>query len=172
MRKSSKKSIFFSVVLNFLILKNYLNGMTNNLNIPVAEKKIEFELEVTDSLKVDPVHLDFGNILKNTQDIQTATSYYLLSGTYKDSMFVKTSFRNGEKLQDYTKVKITKKENATKEDFIDVYLKNLENRVLPSGEYKIPVMGEIRNVGNIALGAYEETVIMDVEITPILPRIR
>lgn len=172
MRKNGKKIIFFSIVLNFLIIKNYLNGMTNALNIPIAEKRIEFELEVTDSLKVDPVHLDFGNILKNSRETQTATSYYLLSGTYNEDMFVRTSFKKGEIVQDYTKIKVFKKENGTANDYIDVYLKNLENKILSRGDHKIPVMGEIRSVGDIALGEYEETVIMDVEITPISPIIR
>lgn len=172
MRKASRKSIFFSIILSFLIIKNHLNGMTNTLNIPVAEKRIEFELEVTDSIKVDPVHLDFGNILKNNQDIQTATSYYLLSSTYNDDMFIKTSFREGEKAQEYTKIKVPKKQNGLEKDYIDVYLKNLENRILPSGEYKVPIMGEIRGVGDISLGEYEKTVVMDVEITPVSPTIR
>lgn len=164
--KSRNIILLFSIFLKFL---NTEASILKNSNVPTTTVDIEFELEVTDSLKVDPVYLDFGNILKNSKDKQTSVAYFKLATTYNQNMLVTTSYQGGVMEGDYTKIQVPKKENGSATDILDVYLYNLRSQSLSAGSYKIPVIGEIRNVGNISLGAYEKTVTMDVIIQPMSP---
>ena len=163
MKKNRNIILLFSIFLKFL---NIEASILKNSNVPTTTENIEFELEVTDSLKVDPVYLDFGNILRNSKDKKTSVAYFNLSSTYDQNMLVNTSYLDGNIEGDYTKVRVSKKENADATDFLDVYLYNLKSQNLSAGTYKIPIIGEIREVGNIALGKYEKTVTMEVEINP------
>lgn len=165
MKKNRNIILLFSIFLKFL---NVEASILKNSNIPTTTKEIKFELEVTDSLKVDPVYLDFGNILKNSNDKQTSLAYFNLATTYDQNMLVTTSYQDqdGTVEGDYTKIKVPKKENGNSEDVLDVYLYNLKSQTLNAGEHKIPIIGEIRSVGNISLGKYEKTVKMNVIINP------
>lgn len=165
MKKNRNMILLFSIFLKFL---NIEASILKNSNVPMTTVDINFELEVTDSLKVDPVYLDFGNILKNSSSLNIAQSYFYLSGGFKQDMLVSTSYSDGTKEGEYTKV-IVSKLNGTNLDKLDVYLYNIKDRVLSSGEYRIPVIGEIREVGNVELGKYEKTIKMNVEIQPISP---
>lgn len=161
-----------NIILLFGIFLKFLNieaSILKNSSIPTTTKEIEFELEVTDSLKVEPVYLDFGNILKNTKEKQTSIAYFNLSTTYEQNMLVTTSYPEGDVEGDYTKIKVPKKENPSSTDVLDVYLYNLSSQNLSAGSYKIPVIGEIREVKNVGLGKYERTIKMDVLIQPVLP---
>lgn len=160
-----KRIKIFSVILNFLCGTNLL-AITPD--VPTATVNITFNLEVTDTIKVDPVYLDFGNILKNSSELHTAQSYFNLSAGFQQDMLVSTSFNDGVNDGRYTKVEVNKADGISS-DVLNVYLHNIENKILKSGEYKIPVIGEIREVGDIALGKYEKTIKMNVEIQPILP---
>lgn len=160
-----KKTKLFSIILKFLYGTSLL-AMTSD--IPTTTVDIKFDLEVTDTVKVEPVYLDFGNILKNSNQKVTAQSYFNLSGGFEQDMLVSTSYNEGQSEGDYTKVEVPKL-NGGSSDKLDVYLYNIKNRILSSGEYKIPVIGEIREVGNIELGKYEKTLKMNVEIQPISP---
>lgn len=161
--------IYRNIILLFSIFLKFLNveaSILKNSNIPTTTKEIEFELEVTDSLKVDPVYLDFGNILKNSRDKQTSLAYFNLATTYDQNMLVTTSYQEGTIEGDYTKIQVPKKENGSAKDILDVYLYNLKSQTLSAGEHKIPIIGEIRSVGDISLGKYEKTVKMNVIINP------
>lgn len=166
MKKSRNIILLFSIFLKFL---NVEASILKNSNVPTTTKEIEFELEVTDSLKVDPVYLDFGNILKNTKDKQTSVAYFNLATTYDQNMLITTSYQGGVIEGDYTKIEVPKKTNASSTDVLDVYLYNLKSKNLSAGSYKIPVIGEIRSVGDISLGEYEKTIMMDVLVQPVLP---
>lgn len=163
MKKNRNIILLFSIFLKFL---NIEASILKNSNVPTTTENIEFELEVTDSLKVDPVYLDFGNILRNSKDKKTSVAYFNLSSTYDQNMLVSTSYLDGNVEGNYTKIKVLKKENPGITDFLDVYLYNLKSQNLSAGAYKIPIIGEIREVGNIALGKYEKTITMEVEINP------
>ena len=156
----------FSIFLKFL---NVEASILKNPNVPTTTKEIEFELEVTDSLKVDPVYLDFGNILKNSKDKQTAVAYFYLSSTYNKNMLVSTSYPEGDREKEYTRIKVPKKENPNATDVLDIYLYNLNSQNLSAGSYKIPIIGEIREVKDIGLGKYEKTTKMEVIVQPTSP---
>lgn len=166
MKKSRNIILLFSIFLKFL---NVEASILKNSNVPTTTKEIEFELEVTDSLKVDPVYLDFGNILNNTKDKQTSVAYFNLATTYDQNMLITTSYQGGVIEGDYTKIEVPKKINASSADVLDVYLYNLKSQNLSAGSYKIPVIGEIRSVGDISLGEYEKTITMDVLVQPVSP---
>lgn len=155
----------FSIILNFLFC---MNTFIIAQAIPTATAEIEFELEVTDTVKVEPVYLDFGNILKNSNTLNTAQSYFNLSAGFKQDMLITTTYSEGVQVGEYTKIDVPK-QGGKSTDKLDVYLYNIKDRVLSSGEYKIPIIGEIREVGDIELGKYEKTIKMDVIITPISP---
>lgn len=165
MRRGRNIVLLFSIFLKGL---NVEASVLKNSNVPTTTKEIKFELEVTDSLKVDPVYLDFGNILKNSSDLRIAQSYFDLSGTFKKDMLITTSYSEGDVEGDYTKIQLVKNENGVM-NILEVYLKNLKSKILSSGEYKVPIVGEIRKVGDISLGKYEKTIKMNVEIQPISP---
>lgn len=166
--------IYRNIILSFSIFLKFLNveaSILKNSNVPITTKDIEFELEVTDSLKVDPVYLDFGNILKNSNKLNTAQSYFCLSGAFKQDMLVTTNYSEGAREGEYTKIQVPKKDSESSSDILDVYLKNINSSILSTGEYKIPVVGEIRKVGDISLGKYEKTIRMNVEIQPVMTAI-
>ncbi len=155
----------FSIILNFLFC---MNTFIMAQKIPIATAEIEFELEVTDTVKVEPVYLDFGNILKNSNNLNTAQSYFNLSAGVKQDMLISTTYSEGIQEGEYTKIEV-QKQGGKPTDKLDVYLYNIKNNILTSGDYKIPIIGEIREVGDIELGKYEKTIKMDVMITPISP---
>lgn len=166
MKRSRNIILLFSIFLKFL---NIEASILKNPNIPTTRVDINFELEVTDSLKVDPVYLDFGNILKNSNDLHTARSYFNLSGAFKQDMLVSTNYSEGKIEGAYTKIQVPKKEAGLPTDVLEVYLKNIKSRIFSTGEYRIPIDGEIRQVGNIGLGKYEKTIEMNVEVQPVSP---
>lgn len=169
MKVFKKNMLFFAIILNLLLENNLLIAkVINGVEVPTATEQIEFEIEVQGTINVDPVYLDFGNILKNSNDMVTANGYFNLAGAYTQDMFLSTSFEGGQIEGAYTKFQVSEKD-PTSTDSLDVYLYNIDSRILSSGETKIPVVGEIREVGNIALGKYEKTVKMNVLITPISP---
>ena len=165
MNKNRNIVLLFGIFLKFL---NIEASILKNSNVPTTTVSIDFELEVTDSLKVDPVYLDFGNILKNSNHRITAQSYFNLSKVADQDMLISTSYNEGKLEGDYTKIEVPKL-NGGSSDKLDVYIYNIKDRILSSGEYKIPVVGEIREVGNIELGQYEKTLRMNVVIQPISP---
>lgn len=169
MKIFKKNMLFFTIILNFLLINSLLIAkVVNGVEVPTATREIEFELEVQDTINVEPVYLDFGNILKNSKDMVTANSYFKLAGAYAQDMFLSTSFEGGTIEGFYTKFQVFREGN-TSGDSLDVYLYNIDSRILSSGETKIPVVGEIREVSDIALGKYEKTVKMNVIITPVSP---
>lgn len=157
----------FSIILNFIIV-NIIYGV-NSVNLPITTENIEFELEVLDTVKVEPVFLDFGNILKNSNVLQTKVTYFNLAGAYKQDMLLTTKYSEGTVEGEYTKIQVLKKKSGIAADVLDVYLYNINSRILTTGEYKIPIIGEIREVKDIGLGEYEKTIRMDVELQPISP---
>lgn len=165
MKKYRSLILLFSIILKFL---NVEASVLNNLNIPTTTVDIEFNLEVTDTVKVEPVYLDFGNILKNSNRLNTAQSYFNLSAGFQQDVLISTSYKDGVVDGEYTKITI-EKPNAAPSDRLDVYLYNIKDQILSRGEYKIPIIGEIREVGDIELGKYEKTTRMDVIIQPISP---
>lgn len=160
-----KKIKFFSIILNFLYGTSLLAIASN---IPTTTVNVKFDLEITDTIKVEPVYLDFGNILKNSDRLNTALSYFNLSAGFQRDMLISTSYTGGQVEGDFTKI-VVPKLNGSASDTLDVYLHNIKDRVLTSGEYKIPIVGEIRKVGNVGLGKYEKTIKMEVLVSPILP---
>lgn len=160
-----RKIKLFSIILNFLYGTSLL-AITSN--IPTTTVDIKFDLEVTDTIKVEPVYLDFGNILKNSNTLNTAQTYFNLSGAFQQDMLINTSYSDGVVEGEYTRVEIPRL-NGISNDKLSVYLHNIKNRVLSSGEYRIPIVGEIREVGDIELGRYEKTIKMEVLAIPVLP---
>ena len=171
MKKITKQMLlcFFVIVLKALNTTNVEASLVTGKSIPVTTKLIEFELQVTDSILIEPVYLDFGNIVKNSNDTKTANSFFYLSSSYANEMLVSSQYIGGVKEGEYTKYQVYKK-GEVGGDFLDVYLHNIAARSLSPGENKVPIVGEIRGVGDVALGKYEKTVQMEVIIQPINPK--
>lgn len=156
----------FSIILSF-IYGVIILAVTPGGTVPITGVDIVFEVEVSGGVKVEPVYLDFGNILKNSNKKQTSIAYFNISNTYIEDILVTTSYQDGIIEGDYTKIKVPKKGESISENNLDVYLYNLKAQKFSAGTHKIPVIGEIREVGNISLGIYEKTIKMDVTIQPI-----
>lgn len=162
--KGGKLHIFFSLFTLFS-----LATVKTLADIPKKTVDIEFEVEVKDTVAVDVAYLDFGNILKNSRQKISALSYLNLKTEYQKDMKMTTSFKNGTIEGEYTKFQLNKKDGSSNPtDLIDVYLYNIKSQTLKTGDKKIPIIGEIREVGDISLGKYEKTVTMDIEINPII----
>lgn len=165
------RRVFFSIFLKLFIITINLYAVQTVTGIPTTRKEIEFTLEVLDSVHVEPLWLDFGNILKNSNKLYKAQSYLNIEGKFQGENYITTSFNGGVKEGDYTKLQI-ELDNSTSSipnKSLDVYIKNIENQIIKPGDTKIPIIGEVRSVGNIELGKYSRTVRMDVIMTPISP---
>lgn len=162
-KKGGKLYIFFSLFALFS-----LATVKTLANIPKRTVDIEFEIEVEGTVAVDVAYLDFGNILKNSKQKITALSYLELKTVYPNDMHMTTSFQGGTQEGEYTKYQLVKKGGSTNPgDIIDTYLYNIKSQVLQAGDKKVPIIGEIREVGDVSLGEYEKTVVMNIEINPI-----
>lgn len=164
------KRIFFSIFLKLFVITTNLYAIQSMSGIPKTTKEIEFTLEVLDGVNVEPLWLDFGNILKNSNNLYTAQSYLNIEGKFQEESYISTFFDEGVKEENYTKLEVGLEENQNiTNDKIDVYIKNVENQIIKQGDTKIPIIGEIRSVGDIKLGRYSKNVRMNVIITPISP---
>lgn len=165
------KKLFFSIFLKLFVVATNLYAIQNVSKVPTTTKEIEFTLEVLESVGVEPLWLDFGNILKNSNFLYKAQSYLNIEGKFKEDMYVSTSFDEGIREGDYTKIQIGLENttNSSTNEKLDVYIKNMEKQIIKMDETKLPVLGEIRNVGNIELGKYNKTIKMNVVLTPVSP---
>lgn len=166
--KTIKHLIFCIIFLNSIF--SY-GAKLVGVQEPVAKEDIIFEVQVTEATSVEAAELNFGNILKNSNQVQTARSSFNLKTSYSEDMLVSTSYRNTQEVGDFSKLIIYQK-GMTSGDSLEIYLSKLKKNRIAKGEIKIPILGEIRSVGDIQLGAYEGTVIMDVEINPVNPIIK
>lgn len=152
------------IVLNFLIIN------TSNAQYPTTRTTLDFEVTVEDSIDVgiEGAKLDFGNILKNSKDLQIAKGNIRLKTSADKKMSVTAAFRDGQVDGDYTKFELFK-DGGTTGDALDVHIRNVEKFILLKGEDLIPITGEIREVRNITLGKYEKTIKVDLNISPVSP---
>lgn len=165
------KQLFFSIFLKLFIVTINLYAAQTGTKIPITTKEIEFTLEVLDGVKVDPLWLDFGNILKNSTVLYKAQTYLNIEGKFQENTYITTSFAEGTQEGNYTKLKIKAENNNSSaiNNEIDVYIKNIENQIIRPGDTKIPIVGEIRSVGNVDLGKYNKTTRMSIIMTPVSP---
>lgn len=146
-------------------------------NSLVITKDINFEIEVQSSINVgvDPVELDFGSIPRNSKQKITKTGDLKFKTAFKNDMLVKVDYdKNGDLTPDDTKyakyqIEYANKNDEKYDDKIDVYLQRVKDRTLKQGDIKIPIVGEIREVGNVRLGEYKKTINATVFVTPISP---
>lgn len=152
------------VILNFLIIN------TSNAQYPTTRTTLDFEVTVEDSIDVgiEGAKLDFGNILKNSKQLQIAKGNIRLKTSADKEMSVTAAFRDGQLDGDYTKFELFK-DGGTTGDALNVHIRNVEKFILLKGEDLIPITGEIREVGNITLGKYEKTIKVDLNISPVSP---
>lgn len=157
------------VLCSFIIL-NFLLISTLNAQYPTTDVELNFEVIVEDSIDVgiEGAKLDFGNILKNSKQLQIAKGNIRFKTTYDKKMSITATFRDGQIEGDYTKFELFK-DGGNTGDTLDVYLHNVEKFILLKGEDTLPIIGEIREVGNITLGKYEKTIKVDLNISPVSP---
>ena len=172
------------VLLMFLIFSVVCIGNVgsgdNNL---VITKDINFEVEVGTviDLDLDPVDINFGNIVRNSNDTVTRTSYLKFKQAFTEDNKVTTSFpeaasqnANEEYAKfdlDYQPPKEEKpKEATTEKTTLPVYIKKVKDMLVRKGEIQIPITAEIRGVPkDQKLGLYKKNIKMNVMTTPIDP---
>lgn len=172
------------VLLMFLIFSVVCIGNVgsgdNNL---VITKDINFEVEVGTviDLDLDPVDINFGNIVRNSNDTVIRTSYLKFKQAFTEDNKVTTSFpeenskdTNNEYAMfdlDYQPPKEEKpKEATTEKTTLPVYIKKVKDMLVRKGEIQIPITAEIRGVPkDQKLGLYKKNIKMNVMTTPIDP---
>lgn len=146
-------------------------------NSLVITKDIKFEIEVQSSLNVgvDPVELDFGSIQRNSRETIKKEGDLKFKAAFDKDVQVRVEYEKaGDLMQNdpnYAKYQIeyVNKDGEKYDDKIDVYLQRVKDKTLKQGEVKIPIVGEIREVGNVRLGEYKKTIKADVYVTPVSP---
>lgn len=184
--KIKNKVIAFLVFLIFTTVA--LGQMRDNV---VISKDIDFEIEIGTAidLDLDPVYIDFGNLVRDNKDTITRTSYLKFKSAFQEDNLVTTSFpeekvgdignkgidpnyakfdleyvltpRNKEKQQE-------KVENMKTE--LPVYIQRIQGMTVKKGDIQIPITAEIRGVAkDQMLGRYYKAIKMNVETTPKNP---
>lgn len=169
-----KKYILNKIIL-FLIITSYIFCQNLYENSLVIKNEIKFEIEIQDGFLIEGAELDFGNLLRGTNKTVRVKDNINLKTTYERDMIVKIQYEESESIEEegYSKFQIFPKESNEVEensDYLDVYIQNVEDMVLKAGEYKIPIIGEIREVGkDIKLGKYERILKANVTISSVIP---
>lgn len=164
-----------TVLLLFLTFSVIGKGVTND-NLTIT-KDIKFEVEIGTAIDLDlnPVIIDFGNIVRNNNDTITKTEYLKFKNAFTQDNIVTTSFPNGDLNQadqDYGKFNLEYQNNKDEsyQDILPVYIKKIRGMTVRQGEDKIPITAEIRGVGkDQRLGKYKKTIKMNVMMTPKAP---
>lgn len=180
-----KKEKVYKISLN-LMLFMFFFIVTSNVkavgshtaeNSLVITKNIDFEIEVLSSLAVgvEPVELDFGDIQRNTKDLIKKETPLKFKAAFDRDVQITVEYTTTDDLMigdpNYAKYQITPVDmtNVNENDKIDVYLKRIKDFALQKGNVSIPIVGEIREVGNIKLGEYKKTIEATVYATPVSP---
>lgn len=174
--KNCKSVVFYSIFLSMMYLTTEI-VYSYDRKINVIERPIEFKLVVEDSLLVGTADdLDFGDIIKGSTDIRRAeTKIDVRAGT--DVNYVTAEYVSGQLQTDKTQkiqisykeenktdknIRVEKKKEAINEgtDKIDVFFIPFDTKyqlVKDNKENKgeIPVVAEIRGIGDAKLGKYE-----------------
>ena len=181
MKKEKMCKINFGVMLLIFFFITTLNsnaaGTHTSTNSLVITKDINFEIEIQSSLAVDvePVLIDFGDIQRNTTNMIRKQGDLNFKAAFDKDVQVRVDYEKEGDLTpndiNYAKYQMNyvNQVNENYTDTIDVYLKRISQEILKQGSVKIPVIGEIREVGNVRLGEYEKTVKADVYVTPLSP---
>lgn len=181
MKKEKMCKINFGVMLLIFFFITTLNsnaaGTHTSTNSLVITKDINFEIEIQSSLAVDvePVLIDFGDIQRNTTNMIRKQGDLNFKAAFDKDVQVRVDYEKEGDLTpndiNYAKYQMNyvNQVNENYTDTIDVYLKRINQEILKQGSVKIPVIGEIREVGNVRLGEYEKTVKADVYVTPLSP---
>lgn len=168
------------MLLIFFFITTYISkaiGSHTSQNSLVITKDIEFQVEVLSSLAVgvDPVELDFGDIQKNTKDIIVKEAELKFKAAFDQNVQITVDYDTQGDLMpgdpDYAMYQITPTDtsNTTANDKIDVYIKRVKALELQKGNISVPIIGEIREVGDIKLGEYTKTIEATVYATPVSP---
>ena len=163
-----------SVFLMFLTSSVISISAGDHLTI---SKDIIFEVEVGTAidLDLDPVDINFGNIVRNSNDTVTKTSYLKFKTAFTEDNKVKTYFPEGDLTPsdlNYAKFELEyqNKANETYTDKLPVYLQRINDMLVRKGEIQIPITAEIRGVDkNQRLGEYKKNIKMNVVTTPVNP---
>lgn len=180
------KVVSYSIFLILIIIsKNHLFSSTYEVGVNTIRKEIDFNIIIQDTLFVATGGiLDFGEILKGSTGVYKAqTNIEIKTGEVAN--MIKLSYLDGELQKDNSqKIKITKtldekevnsiyledNDYELELEEIDVYLKKLEEMYIikeneeGEKEIRIPIYGEIREVGNVKLGKYEGNMRIQIEL--------
>lgn len=164
-----------TVLLLFLTFTLSAKGVTNN-NLAIT-KDINFEIEIGTgiNLDLDPVIIDFGNIVRNSSDTITKMEYLKFNSAFAQDNIVTTSFPSGDLSpldKEYAQFELEyqNKENESYSDKLPVYIKRVKAMFVRQGEDKIPITAEIRGVPEKQrLGKYYKAIRMNVTTSPVNP---
>lgn len=174
-----KKICSYSVLfcLSSLGLLAIEHTSDNSLTI---SRELNFEIEIESALEVDlnPVDLDFGTLVRGTNQVRIAKGDLKFNSGFKNDVKVSIEYeKNGDEMpedKNYAKYKIKHKdvtsEKVTENDTLDVYIRRVDSQIMKMGETTIPIIGEIRSVSKEAkLGKYEKTIKATVFVTEVAP---
>lgn len=179
MRVVKKVGVLLMFLISSVACMGDAGSGDNNL---VITKDINFEVEVGTviDLDLDPVDINFGNIVRNSNDTVTRTSYLKFKQAFTKDNKVTTSFPeetnkdvNNEYAMfelDYQQPEEKPKEATTEKTTLPVYIKRVKDMLVRKGEIQIPITAEIRGVPkDQKLGLYKKNIKMNVMTTPIDP---
>lgn len=180
MRITKKVGVLLIFFISSIVCMGDAGSGDNNLTIT---KDIKFEVEVGTvvDLDLDPVDINFGNIVRNSNDTVTRTSYLKFKQAFTEDNKVTTSFPEavGQNTSDeYAKFELEyqqpkeekPKEATTEKTTLPVYIKKIKDMLVKKGEIQIPITAEIRGVPkDQKLGLYKKNIKMNVITTPVDP---
>lgn len=161
-------------------LTSFAIGEHTSSNSLTISKNLDFEIEIESALDVDlnPVDLDFGDLVRGTTQKKVAQGDLKFNSGFNSDVKISIDYdKTNDKIPSDTtyamyqiKHEDVKGEKITENDTLDVYIKRVKDVVMKKGEMKIPIIGEIRGVSKEAkLGKYSDKITATVFVTPIDP---
>lgn len=159
-------------LISFLFIITLLTAEEHRSdNSLTVTKNIDFSIEITDGIAINPAEINFGSIVRGTKGVRKKTENLKFNTSFSEDVEIQIKFLEDLSPEDekFAKYKLILKndensndaieENTIEENTIDVYLEKIDKLYLRKGEVDIPINAEIREVReNIKLGMYEKNI--------------
>lgn len=159
------------IILIWLVTVLVFNIIAYGENLEITNE-INFEIILEDGIAIEPAQLDFGDLIRGTEQIVTRKDKLKFKTSFENNMIVDVKFSENDDLTpddfDYAKIKVFVEDEIEEknENYIEVYLKRVQKYLLEASEVEIPIEGEIRKISDdIKLGKYSKTINITVFVS-------
>lgn len=158
-----KKVTVLLLLLTFSVIGK--GAINNNL---IITKDIEFQIEIGTVIGLDPVDINFGDIVRGSNNTITKTEYLKFKTAFTQESKVTVEFTDKDlspEDKNYGKFELEyqNKDKETYDDKLPVYIKRIKDMEVKTGEKQIPITAEIRGVPeDQRLGKYYKSIKINV----------